>query len=97
MGLPVVYRQVAGREILAAARDYERQRRGLGAVFLTEVARIEAHISESSRFYQYAVDDVRRAVLRQFPYGLFYLSIYAAIQIRLPKSSPSDDCLIGDG
>jgi len=73
MGLPVVYRQAAGREVMAAAQDYDGQRRGLGAVFLEEVARIEAHISDSPRLYQHVDDDVRRAVLRQFPYGLFYL------------------------
>jgi hypothetical protein len=28
-------------------------------------------VSESPRLYQH--DDVRRAVLRQFPFGLFYL------------------------
>jgi hypothetical protein len=30
-------------------------------------------VSESPRLYQHVVDDVRRAVLRQFPFGLFYL------------------------
>lgn len=73
MRLPVVYRQAARREIIAAAQEYEKQRRGLGALFLDEVARIELHISESPSLYQHVVDDVHHAVLRQFPFGLFYL------------------------
>ena len=73
MGLPVVYRQAARREIVAAAREHETLRRGLGVSFLDEIARIEAHLSEAPRLYQHVVDDVRRAVLRRFPFGLFYL------------------------
>jgi hypothetical protein len=73
LGLPVVYRQAARRDIIAAARDHEVHRAGLGVSFLDEIARIEAHISESPRLYQHVVDDVRRAVLRRFPFGLFYL------------------------
>lgn len=73
MGLPIVYRLVARDEILAAARTYEEQRRGMGDVFLDEVARIEGHLSDSPRLYQLTVADVRRAVLRRFPFALFYV------------------------
>lgn len=96
MGLPVVYRQAARREILAAARDYEGQRRGFGALFLDEVARLEAHISEAPRLYQHVLDDVRRAVLRQFPYGLFYLEedkrivVLACLDLRRDPDAISD-------
>jgi hypothetical protein len=73
MGLPVVYRQAARREIVHAARLYERHRRGLGNMFLDEIARVEGHISDGPRLYQRVVADVRRAVLRRFPFGLFYM------------------------
>ena len=73
MAPPVVYRQAARREIVNVARSYERQRQGLGGLFLDEIGRIEAHISDGPRLYQLVVGGVRRAVLRRFPYGLFYL------------------------
>jgi toxin ParE1/3/4 len=73
MALPVVYRQVARREIVNVARTYEGQRQGLGGLFLDEIGRIEAHISDGPRLYQIVVGGVRRAVLRRFPFGLFYL------------------------
>src|SRR4029453_3078799 len=71
--LPVVYRQGARREIVNVARTYEGQREGLGSLFLDEIGPIEAHISDGPRLYQLVVGGVRRAVLRRFPFGLFYL------------------------
>lgn len=73
MALPVVYRQAARREIVSTARIYESQRKGLGGLFLDEIGRIEAHISDGPRLYQLVSSEVRRAVLRRFPFGLFYL------------------------
>jgi hypothetical protein len=46
MALPVVYRQVARREIVNVAQTYEGQRHGMGSLFLDEIGRIEAHISD---------------------------------------------------
>ena len=73
MAVPVVYRQAARREIINAARTYEGQRQGLGGLFLDEIGRIETHISDGPGLYQFVVGGVRRAVLRRFPFGLFYL------------------------
>lgn len=98
MALLVVYRQVARREIVSVARTYEGQRQGLGGLFLDEIGCIEAHISDGPRLYQLVVGGVRRAVLRRFPFGLFYLveeqrivvlaaSISGAIPKRLPPRS----------
>lgn len=72
MALPVVYRQAARREIVNVARTYEGQRKGLGRLFLDEI-RIKAHISDGPRLYQLVSNGVRRAALRRFPFGLFYL------------------------
>jgi toxin ParE1/3/4 len=73
MALPVVYRQAARREIVNVARTYEGQREGLGGLFLDEIGRIEGHISDGPRLYQLVSNGIRRAVLRRFPFGLFYL------------------------
>ncbi|HTE81797.1 MAG TPA: hypothetical protein VK634_14010 [Reyranella sp.] len=73
MAFTVAYRQAARREITDAARRYESERRGLAATFLAEVVRIEAAISEAPQLYQAVGRGVRRATLRRFPYGFFYL------------------------
>ena len=73
MSLPVVYRQSARHEITDAAFRYERDRSGLAAAFVADVARIERLLMETPGLYQIVEGDVRRATLRRFPYGLFYL------------------------
>jgi len=74
MPLPVVYHRAASAEILNIARQYERERPGLGTAFLDEVTRIEGHIVDAPALYQIIGDEVRRAALRRFPFGLFYIA-----------------------
>lgn len=96
MSLPVVYRLAASRETIEAARSYERLRPGLGISFLDELARIEGHLSSSPGLYQVAEDQIRRAVLRRFPFGLFYLEeadrilILACLDLRRDPQALSD-------
>lgn len=45
----------------------------MGSLFLDEIGRIEARISDRPRLYQLVVSGVRRAVMRRFPFGLFYV------------------------
>jgi hypothetical protein len=52
VAFPVAYRQLARREIIDTARRYESERQGLAAIFLAEVERIEALISEAPQLYQ---------------------------------------------
>jgi hypothetical protein len=86
--LAVVYRQAARRDVFTAARSYEWERPGLAAAFIIEVERIEAFISEVPGLYARIDGDVRRAMLRRFPYGIFYLEepdrvlILACIDLR---------------
>ena len=81
MALPVVYRDAARQDIVAAARQYEGHRRGLGAAFVSEVARIEAHIADAPGLYQSVEGEVRRAVMRRFPFGVFYIEEAARIVV----------------
>lgn len=73
MGVQVLYKAAAAREIALAFEDYEEVEKGLGVSFLDEIARIERHIATNPRLYQRVDGDVRRAVMRRFPYGLFYV------------------------
>jgi toxin ParE1/3/4 len=45
----------------------------LAAAFLAEVERIETFVSEVPGLYRVVDGEVRRATLRRFPYGVFYL------------------------
>jgi plasmid stabilization system protein ParE len=62
----------AKADIRRAAKWYERQREGLGRDFVAEVdaalALIEAHPEQ----YRIVHREIRHAILRRFPYGVFY-------------------------
>lgn len=66
-------RPEAGRDLRDAARWYESQEPGLGNRFLDEVSRTFQFISDSPYLYPEVHAGVRRAVLRRFPYGIFYV------------------------
>lgn len=78
MPASVIYKAAAIGEIDDAFGAYEAERRGLGVGFLDELARIEGHLRVNPALYQRVGgsgpgSEVRRAVLRRFPYGLFYV------------------------
>ena len=73
MALRVDYRSAALGDIVAAARQYEGHGPGFAAVFVAEIARVEALLSDVPRLYPAIEGPIRRAVLRRFPFGLFYL------------------------
>ncbi len=74
MSLPVVFRPQAEAEFEEAQSWYEGCARGLGQEFVTCVqATIEAVRRNPDQFRR--VDgDVRRAVVRRFPYVILYLA-----------------------
>lgn len=73
MAVSVIYKPAAQAEIEEVYAEYETLRDGLGTVFLDELSRIEAHLRMNPALYQKIEDDLRRAVFRRFPYGLFYI------------------------
>jgi hypothetical protein len=66
MATSVHYTEVAAAEISEAAH-------ACGVEFLDELLRIEGHLRAHPTFYHRCEVDIRRAVLRRFPYGLFYV------------------------
>ena len=72
MSLPVVTRPAAAAEIETAYRWYEKERSGLGSEFLEAVDKIVKMIAENPKRFPVIRRDVRRALLRRFPYGIFY-------------------------
>ncbi len=45
----------------------------MGAAFIAEVDRVEGHIADAPGLYQVVDSGIRRAVMRRFPFGLFYV------------------------
>lgn len=73
MATKVSYKPAAVAELREAFQWYEGERLGLGLEFLAEIARVERHLATTPELYQCIEGELRRATLRRFPYGLFYL------------------------
>jgi plasmid stabilization system protein ParE len=67
-----IYRPAAAADIDGAYARYERERRGLGEEFLTEVYATARSVLEMPEAYPVVVRQTRRALVHRFPYGLFY-------------------------
>lgn len=66
-------RHEAEIEIFDAALYYERERRGLGSRFEAEVEHVLSRAQENPLQFPELAPGVRRALLRIFPYGVFFL------------------------
>jgi toxin ParE1/3/4 len=69
---PVLLRRAAELDLVAIEDWYETQRQGLGAEFREAVDDMIARIAENPRVYPELYRESRRAVLRRFPYVLWY-------------------------
>jgi plasmid stabilization system protein ParE len=69
---PVLIRPAAAADVEDAFAWYERQRPGLGVDFRLELQAALDRVSEKPELYQMIRRDTRRALLRRFPYGVFY-------------------------
>jgi len=68
----VYVRPKARDDIEQASTWYERQRPGLGDNFLEQVLDALDRIAENPETYPVVHRQTRRAVLRRFPFGVFY-------------------------
>jgi len=59
-------------ETRAAAQRYESESAGLGVAFLEVVGKTLGFIEENPLQFPVVYRDVRRALLRRFPYGIFF-------------------------
>lgn len=66
-------RKPAQADITDAVRWYEQQDKGLGAEFLRALDACFALIQRSPEAHAHVHPRVRRALLRRFPYGVFYV------------------------
>ena len=68
----VIYRPEAVADIVEASAWYARQKAGLGEEFLSAVSDTAKRIAEQPMQYAVVHREIRRALVRRFPYGLFY-------------------------
>ena len=73
MTFRVRIRASARDDILEAFDWYEDQLPGLGDQFVVELDRVISRLSTDPRIYQSVHKEVRRALTRRFPYGIYYL------------------------
>ena len=59
-------------EYIAAAKYYERQSPKLGESFIDEVERGIQIILAGPETWRFVKDDVRRYLIKRFPYGIYY-------------------------
>ena len=68
----LIVRPAAAREIRDAHRFYEQERKGLGDQFEGTLDSAIARILANPDMYSIVYRDIRRAIMRPFPYGLYY-------------------------
>ncbi|MGZ8217754.1 type II toxin-antitoxin system RelE/ParE family toxin [Methylomagnum sp.] len=72
MNQPISFHRTAQAEFNEAATWYEAQRTGLGLEFIAEVDRCITLIAENPHQYAVLYREVRRAIVRRFPYNVFF-------------------------
>jgi len=73
MSLPVILRPEAEEDLTNAHHWYEDRLPGLGVRLLERVELALTHLAEDPDAWPIVHRNVRRVVLRRFPYALFYL------------------------
>jgi len=69
----VRYSSAAAAEVENAIGWYIQPDINQSAAFVRELERTEAHLRSHPELYQRVEGEIRRAVLRRFPYSLFYV------------------------
>jgi plasmid stabilization system protein ParE len=70
-------------DLAEAARFYEEQQAGLGMAFITEAEEAIKLIAEHPRMWRVIAKDVRRYLLKRFPYAIHYRLADDAQVVRL--------------
>jgi len=81
MTLALIVRQRAERQAANARDWYDRQLGGLGAEFIGELDRVIQKAHEHPLHCQRVHREVRRTLLRRFPFGVFYLADSARVVV----------------
>jgi plasmid stabilization system protein ParE len=72
MKYSVIVRPEAEADLTQAFRWYEKQSKGLGSALLLSVDAAISGIQRNPELYPKVFKSIRRALLRRFPYGVYY-------------------------
>ena len=72
MSKRVSFHELAEIELNDAAIYFENEKEGLGFRFLAAMQTAVTHIQEHPQASPIIIEDIRRKVLRRFPYSIFY-------------------------
>jgi plasmid stabilization system protein ParE len=70
--IDVEFRPAAAADLEEAADWYEAKQGGLGLEFLDAVRATLDKITENPKLYRVLYRDTRRALIRRFPYGIYF-------------------------
>ena len=73
MSKEIKFTDDAKADLQKAYEYYEGERTNLGEEFLDEVDKTVAHISSNAKMYAKFYKNVRRAILKRFPYAVLYV------------------------
>ena len=74
MSLPVFIRPIAKIELEEAIAWYEKEQQGVGLDFKDAVHNSFSRIATGPLQFPVIYRDVRRALLRRFPYGIYFIA-----------------------
>jgi plasmid stabilization system protein ParE len=72
MSFTLVFKNGVRQEIDAIYEWHENEREGLGLEFLDELERVLDRLSEQPLVHRKIRNEVRRALLKKFPYSIYY-------------------------
>ena len=78
---PLLLRDAAREDLREAFSWYEARRAGLGSEFIAAVRLTFQAVESNSEQYPVAVDDIRKAPLRRFPYVVYYVALESAVSV----------------
>jgi plasmid stabilization system protein ParE len=90
---PVVVEREAEFEIDEAFLRYEALSPGLGVRFEADLERTLSYVSERPKMYPFVEGNLHRALLKDFPYGVFYREADEAIFVVAVFGQPQDSAL----
>jgi plasmid stabilization system protein ParE len=81
----LIYHPDAEAELLEAAQFYEQRVPGLGDRFLNEFDATVAEIQQAPERWPVIEGDLRRHVMRRFPYGIYYRVLGEELRVLVVK------------
>lgn len=81
MSLPLEFHRLVRDEIDQAHDWYEQRLVGLGREFLDEVERVLGVIAATPTLYAIVEADIREALLRRFPYAIYYRALADRVRV----------------